>query len=74
MHTVLKLAQLRWTGHIKRVPDERLPKKVFYGILQEGKVPVGNDHENAKSEEEPMLEKTKFTIRYLYHENISYAE
>ena len=29
MHTVLKLSQLRWTGHVIRMPDERLPKKVF---------------------------------------------
>ena len=35
MHIVLKLAQLRWTGHV--MPDERRPKKVFYGELQEGK-------------------------------------
>ena len=40
MHAVLKLAQLaqlRLTGHVIRMPDERLPKKVSYGKLKEGK-------------------------------------
>ena len=41
MHTVLKLAQLRWTGHVIRIPGERLPKKVFYGELQEVKCSQG---------------------------------
>ena len=31
VHTLLKLAQLRWTGHFTRMPDERLPKKILYG-------------------------------------------
>ena len=30
----MKLAQLRWTWHVTRMPDERLPKKVFDGELQ----------------------------------------
>ena len=34
VHTLLKF---KWTGHVTTMPDERLPKKVFYGELQVGK-------------------------------------
>ena len=36
-HTLLNLAQLGWTGHVTRLPNERLPKRVYYGELQVGK-------------------------------------
>ena len=48
VHTLLKLAQLRWTGHVTRMPDERLPKKVLYGELQEGKRSLGGQKKRYK--------------------------
>ena len=48
MHTVLKLAQLMWTGHVRRMPDKQLPKKVFYGELKEGKRSQGGQKKRYK--------------------------
>ena len=47
-NNLLKLAQLRWTGHVTRMPDERLPKKVLYGELQEGKRSQGGQMKRYK--------------------------
>ena len=33
--------QLRWTGHVTRMENSRLPKAVFYGELKEGSRKVG---------------------------------
>ena len=48
IHTLLKLAQLRWTGHVTRMPDEHLPKKILYGELQAGKPSHGGQKKQYK--------------------------
>ena len=50
LHTLLKPAQLqvRYTGHVTRMPHERLVKKVFHGELQEGKRSHGGQKKRYK--------------------------
>ena len=55
VHTLLKLAQLRWTGNVTRMPDERLPKKVIYGELQEGERSQGVHKNATKTPLKPRL-------------------
>ena len=48
VHTLLKLAQLRWTGLVTRMPEELLPKKILYGELEMGKRSHGGQKKRHK--------------------------
>ena len=48
VHILLKLAQLRWTGHVTRMAEERLPKKILYGELEMGKRAHGGQKKRYK--------------------------
>ena len=39
--TLLQRAQVRWAGHVARMPGCWLPKQVLYGKLRQGKWPFG---------------------------------
>ena len=48
VHTILKLAQFRWTSLVTRMPEERLPKKILYGELEMGKRSHGGQEKRYK--------------------------
>ena len=55
IHTLLKLAQLRLTGHVTRMPDERLPKKSSMENYKWGNAPIVVRRNNTRTPSKPLL-------------------
>jgi len=48
MEAIVAERQLRWTGHVIRMPVNRLPRRVQYGELKEGRRTVGGQYKRFK--------------------------
>ena len=55
VHTMLMKAQLRWAGHVARMPDYRLPKQLLYGELLQGHRAQGGQKKRFKDKVKSSL-------------------
>ena len=57
IHTLISKNQLHWAGHVVRMDDNRLPKRIFYGELATGKRTTGGQFKRFKDTLKASLKK-----------------
>lgn len=57
LETILTQRQLRWVGHTIRMPENRLPRKVLYGELTNGRRHAGGPRKRYKDHLKKSLKK-----------------
>ncbi|BHF60961.1 hypothetical protein SprV_0100393100 [Sparganum proliferum] len=57
IYTILRQMQLRWSGHLVRMDDERLPKRLFYGDVATGSCRQGGQIRRYKDTRKSSLKR-----------------
>ncbi|KAL8584213.1 hypothetical protein ACOMHN_034899 [Nucella lapillus] len=60
---LLTQSQLRWSGHLVRMQDSRLPKQLFYGELTGGHRPRGRPNLRYKDTLKKSLQKCDIDVK-----------
>ena len=63
IHTLLQRNQIRWTGHVIRMENVRIPKQLLYGELSVGKRSVGGQRKRYKDCLKASLKALNFDLK-----------
>jgi len=67
MEAIIAERQLRWIGHVIRMPENRLPRRVLYGELKEGRRSAGGQHKRFKDCLKATLKKNAIPLTNWKH-------
>ena len=62
IYTILMQSQLHWAGHVVSMPDHQLPKRLFYGELQQGRCSLGGQNKHYRDTLEVLLKAFNISI------------
>lgn len=60
IETMIIARQLRWVGHVIRMPENRLPRQVLYGELREGTRGIGGQKKRYEDQLKLKLKKMRY--------------